>query len=728
MKKLFIFLLLCLFTATGSFAQKYEAESAVLAGGATVVASATESGGFYVAQGEGNLSFDVNVETLASYNIYLQVASPYGIKANHIVIDGSTFTFNTSQNASFTRVKVASGVRLTAGTHKIQILKSWGWIHIDYLDIEKVEPAVINTTLVTPEPTDEAKRLYRFLRDHYGKKIISGVMDMADANWLKTNTGKSPALIGLDFMQTGRGYSWYNDQTPFNEALAYYNKNGIPALVWHWRDPSRLTDAFYTKDTSFDITKIFDESSAEYKAMLKDIDYTAGLLKKFQDAKVPVLWRPLHEAAGGWFWWGAKGAAPCKKLWQIMFDRMVHYHGLHNLIWVWTREPNDDAWYPGDEYVDMVGRDIYRTGDHGSQLAEFNDMSARYGGKKMVTISECGSMPDVDNLVKDGAGWSYFMPWYGDFVRNSTYNSLALWKKNMASDYVITLDEMPNLRTYPAPVFEPVGPYCQGSVVAALPTVSTNGFKGTWSPEINNMETTTYTFTPDSGQDASIVKMIVVISEKITPTFFPFGSYCKGSYIPVLPDLSNNGIRGSWSPAINNMETTTYTFTPEVGQCAGPTTMTLTIHENIAPLFEPVGPFNKGSVIPPLPYTSLNGITGSWNPAINNMQTTTYTFTPGTGQCASSVEMTVIIDTDTPVNELAGNSSFKVFPTSFDNQFTVQSDKVIQMITVTNVMGARIKIIRPHGLHSVVTLDGVPPGIYFVKADGYKAVKVIKHD
>lgn len=134
-----------------------------------------------------------------------------------------------------------------------------------------------------------------------------------------------------------------------------------------------------------------------------------------------------------------------------MFDRMVNFHGLHNLIWVWTREPNDDAWYPGDEYVDIVGRDIYKTGDHGSQLAEFTSMSARYGQKKMVTISECGSFPDVDNLVKDGAGWSYFMTWYGDFVESSTYNSLDLWKKMLASDYVITLDEMPNLRTYVSP-------------------------------------------------------------------------------------------------------------------------------------------------------------------------------------------------------------------------------------------------------------------------------------
>lgn len=436
------------------FGQKYEAESAILAGGATKQASSEASGGYFVDQKEGNLTFNINLEAEDTYNIYIQVAAPYGDKVNRFAIDGSTVDFATPNNPNYIRLKVVSFLKLGAGAHKVEITKSWGWISIDYIEFEKVDPSSrfnINKTLVTPEPTDEVVRLYQFLLDNYNKKIISGVMDMADANWLKTNTGKFPALIGLDFMQTGRGYDWYNDQTPFNEAQAYYNKNGIPALCWHWRDPSKKTEAFYTKDTSFDISKIFDEASPEYIAMIKDIDYTAGLLKKFQDNKVPILWRPLHEAAGGWFWWGAKGAEPCKKLWQVMYDRMVNYHGLRNMIWVWTREPNDDAWYPGDEYVDMVGRDIYREGDHSSQVLEFNDMNSRYGGEKMVTISECGSFPDVDNLVKDGAGWSYFMPWYGGFVRDSKNNPLDLWKKMFASDYVITLDEMPNLKTYVTP-------------------------------------------------------------------------------------------------------------------------------------------------------------------------------------------------------------------------------------------------------------------------------------
>jgi mannan endo-1,4-beta-mannosidase len=307
----------------------------------------------------------------------------------------------------------------------------------------------INASLVTPNATREATALYQFLKDNYGNKIISGVMTLNsfdEVNWLKTNTGKEPAIVGLDFMHCNRNYNWYNNEQPIQDAKTYWDRKGIPVFVWHWRDPLRTTEEFYSNKTTFDVSKINDPESVEYKAMIADIDFVAGQFKKLQEQNVPAIWRPLHEAAGGWFWWGAKGAAPCKKLYQVMYDRMVKYHGLKNLIWVWTREPNDEAWYPGDEYVDIVGRDMYRQGDHTSQIAEFNAMNALYGTKKMITLSECGSIPDVDNLVQDKAAWSWFMPWYGDYTRNSTHNSLDLWKKMFASNYVITLDEMPSLK------------------------------------------------------------------------------------------------------------------------------------------------------------------------------------------------------------------------------------------------------------------------------------------
>lgn len=451
----FLFLIFFILASFKGFTQKIEAETASLSGGASKQASGSVSGGYYVAQGEGNLTFNLNFEKEAHYNLYIQVASPHGHKANNLSIDGSTVTFITDE-ANYVRLKVLTFVKITAGEHILEITKSWGWVNIDYIEFEEVDPTTrfnTNTTLVTPEPTDEAKRLYQFLYDNYNSKIISGVSNVEEANWLKSRTGKSPALVGLDYLFLDRGYdSWYDKNLPFKQGKAWAEKNGIVNFHWHWRDPSRITEEFYTDKTNFDITKIFDPNSDEYKAMIKDIDFISGELKRFQDIGIPVIWRPLHEAAGGWFWWGANGPEACKKLWQVMFDRMVNVNGLHNLIWVWTHEPNDAEWYPGDEYVDIVGRDIYREGDHSSQVLEFNEMVSLYEGKKMVTISECGSFPDVDNLEEDAAGWSWFMPWNGEFTRESKHNPLDLWKKAFASDYVITLDEMPEIKSYTTPV------------------------------------------------------------------------------------------------------------------------------------------------------------------------------------------------------------------------------------------------------------------------------------
>lgn len=308
----------------------------------------------------------------------------------------------------------------------------------------------VDTSLVTPGSMVETQRLYQFLKKNFGYKTLSSVTltigTTTELDYLKTQTGKQPAMAGTDFMDSGRGYNWFNDNWPINEAKAYWDQNGIPTIMWHWRDPSRKTEEFYANATPFDVSKIDDPASYEYKAIISDIDYVSGLLKVLQNEHVPVIWRPLHEGANGSFWWGAKGPGPYRKLFQLMYDRMVNYNGLKNLIWVYTTEPNDADWYPGDQYVDIVGRDMYTSGDHSSQSAEFNRIYALYGGKKMVAYTEAGSIPDPDNLQRDGAAWAWVNIWSGDYVTGTTWNSLDLWKKTLASDYVITLDKMPSLK------------------------------------------------------------------------------------------------------------------------------------------------------------------------------------------------------------------------------------------------------------------------------------------
>ena len=403
------------------------------------------------------LEYSVNITTEGWYNVSAHIATYNGggkfqidvdtVSSAPVTVKASNSPLNTLPNS--VKMYLYPGRQIMRFT----ILEGPSF-NIDKIEFEQVDASErfnINKKLVTPEPEENAVRLYQFLYDNYGKKINSGVMtlhSMDEVNWLKTNTGKEPALLGLDFMHCARGYTWYNNEEPVNDAKNYYNRNGIPAFCWHWRDPSRNTEAFYTDDTDFDVSKISDESSPEYQAILSDIDYISGLLKKLQNDGVPVLWRPLHEASGGWFWWGAKGPEPCKTLYRLMYNRMVNHHGLKNLIWVWTSQQDDYNWYPGDDVVDIIGRDIYKDGDHSSQILEFSKLNDEYGGKKMITLSECGSFPDADNLMADEAAWFYFMPWYGQFVRDSKYNSPELWKKMLAHEYVLTIDEMPDLKSY----------------------------------------------------------------------------------------------------------------------------------------------------------------------------------------------------------------------------------------------------------------------------------------
>ena len=128
----------------------------------------------------------------------------------------------------------------------------------------------------------------------------------------------------------------------------------------------------------------------------------------------------------------------------------------------------------------------------------------------------------------------------------------------------------------------------------------------------------------------------------VNPTFNSIGPFCEGSNFS-LPTTSNNGITGSWQPAINNAATTTYTFTPTVGLCANTAIKTIVVNPKITPTFLINTPICEGDIIS-LPATSNNGITGSWQPAINNAATTTYTFTPTIGLCANTATKTIVVN------------------------------------------------------------------------------------
>jgi hypothetical protein len=225
------------------------------------------------------------------------------------------------------------------------------------------------------------------------------------------------------------------------------------------------------------------------------------------------------------------------------------------------------------------------------------------------------------------------------------------------------------------PTFASVNAICQGGNLTALPTSSLNGITGMWSPALNNQATTTYTFTPAAGQCATTASLTITVNSQVTPTFAAVNSICQGGNLSALPTSSLNGITGTWSPALNNQATTTYIFTPTAGQCASTTTLTITVNPTIVPTFAAVNPICQGGNLTALPTSSLNGITGTWSPTLNNQATTTYTFTPTAGQCASTTTLTItvnptIVPTFAAVNPICQGGTLTVLPTSSLNGIT----------------------------------------------------------
>lgn len=167
-------------------------------------------------------------------------------------------------------------------------------------------------------------------------------------------------------------------------------------------------------------------------------------MKLLRDADIPVLWRPFHEAAGGWFWWG-KDAASFKSLWIAMFN-YFKTEGLDNLIWVWTTEGNDADWYPGDQYVDIVGRDVYNK-ETADCVSEYTSIAENYGNK-IVSLSECGTVGLISEQWASGARWSWFMPWYDGTNEDGSpvvHADEAWWKDAMSQEFVVSREELPSM-------------------------------------------------------------------------------------------------------------------------------------------------------------------------------------------------------------------------------------------------------------------------------------------
>ena len=457
-----------------SFSETYEAENGKLSNDMSVISDSNASGGKSVGKFESNGSYcqiSITVPADAVYDIVIRSKAIGPYKENDIYADGKKVGTFVSKPDNFSDYTVCA-VTLKKGKHTLTFKKSWGWIELDKITVKtgaKISNSTYNVTssLVNKNSTANTKKLYSFLKESYGKYVITGQQCDGGINGnefkaIKNLTGDYPALLGLDLMDyTPSRTAFGASSSTVEKAIEFANKGGIVTLCWHWNAPTEYLystannsdgwwGGFYTKSSNFDIAKVMNGQDANGKKLIdRDIKEIAKQLKRLEKAGVPVIWRPLHEASGGWFWWGAKGSDAYKKLWKYLYNELTNTYGCNNLIWVYNGQSAD--WYPGDEYVDIVGEDIY-PGNHvyDPQVSKFKEATG-YGSKTKITaLTENGCIFDIDSAVSINALWCWFMTWGGEFTVNGSnysekYTEKSVIKKMYSSKYALTLDDLPDI-------------------------------------------------------------------------------------------------------------------------------------------------------------------------------------------------------------------------------------------------------------------------------------------
>ncbi|MEK7475122.1 MAG: glycosyl hydrolase [Candidatus Coatesbacteria bacterium] len=413
-----------------------EAETGRLVGVEVVTARPGLSGTGYVTgfdADDDRVEFEVEVPA-GLYAVSIRYALEDGEKGFDLEINCERRSGMMTRTGGDWHECDAGPVILPGGPVRIAVGKGWGWWEFDRITLTPTTLVAVPkppARLANPRAGAAAKALFRRLVAAYGDRTLAGQQDQREIDYARSVTGRAPALGSFDFMDCSpsRVERGADGTRTVEQAIAWGRAGGVVQMMWHWNAPADLLDregqewwrGFYTEATTFDLAAaLADPKSDRYRLLVRDLDAIAGLLARFQAAGIPVLWRPLHEAQGGWFWWGAKGPEAFKAFWRLMFDRFTRHHGLHELIWVYGPpggglEAAD--WYPGDDVVDAIGPSVYA--DATSSLAgEWETLRRLYGGRKLVGLSECGAPPDPGRERAYGVRWSWFSVWSGRFVRD----------------------------------------------------------------------------------------------------------------------------------------------------------------------------------------------------------------------------------------------------------------------------------------------------------------------
>ena len=450
------------------------------------------SGDGYITLGAyAEVKFDIEVPSAQFYNIAVSAFSKEGGSIS-LTVDANGQTnsengvykrpkgdlygaYNIIQGDVFETVSLCP-VYLKKGKHSITLQTVKNSVSLDKITVKNT--VRINDSrytdvsgLISGKDFDTDRvELMQYFKDIYGKKTLTAQSVTPNTNAeieaIAEVTGRLPAIRASDlryYTSAGATLSGV-DNTDISLAKKWAESGGIVSYTWYWYAPVGKA-TFYIDECDFDIDSAISDKedlavlnseslsimlseekiSEECYALLSDMDAVARQLAVLKDSGVTVLFRPLPTDSSGWYWW-EKDSETYKWLWQTMFRRFDELHGLSNLIWVYTADI-DPVMYPGDDYVDIVGCDVYDNTDtaHAGAMLATDSLTLN---KKMLALTECAKAPDPDIMARDNVMWLWTAPWNGRYLINEKgeltgdYISVNELRKLYNHELTITKDEI----------------------------------------------------------------------------------------------------------------------------------------------------------------------------------------------------------------------------------------------------------------------------------------------
>lgn len=326
---------------------------------------------------------------------------------------------------------------------------------------------------VNPDLIPEARAVLDYFESIYGEQSLAGISGTNNADAVYELTGKRPAIVALD-LSGWNTPTWGETYTPVVERVIERVKECaeqgyIVSLQFHWKHPGKLDGTSWVgkhgknpPSGPFPMGEATKPGTLAHNQFMGDLARHADYLEELADARIPILWRPFHEIDGGWFWWTDKeNPENTAEMWRIMYDYLVNQRELNNLIWVYSAGlhpgSNDRSveqveyrkrFYPGGDYVDIAGIDIYPNDYYGwgdpqedAYMLAYEIMTKVAPGK-MLAMCEGQAIPNPDIMQSEGPRWLYSLPWWGPGERNPSE-----WvKKTYTHPFIITKDELPEIK------------------------------------------------------------------------------------------------------------------------------------------------------------------------------------------------------------------------------------------------------------------------------------------